>query len=190
MAPTTNQITRDFTIARINLIPGAHAIVQRLRQGAPLILARDPADKYDTNAIMVIAAAPPAMKHKIGYLPLGLAKELAPLMDAGVNIIARKAPNPLYGVCQVAYIPPVSPVTVTDEPVAEVAPPVAAPPVTVTDEPVAEVKAPPVAAPPAIELEVPAVPEGVAQEDLDTTATKLPSRSVSRRLHQKDDDYD
>ncbi len=105
MAPV-GQIVKDFTLSRINLIPGAHAIVQRIRQGAPLILARDPADKHDPNAIMVIITMPPAKKIKIGYLPLGLAAELAPLMDAGLNIIARKAPNPLYGVCQVAYIPP------------------------------------------------------------------------------------
>ena len=176
MAPA-GQIVKDFTLSRINLIPGAHAIVQRIRQGAPLLLARDPADRYDTNAIMVIIAMPPAKKIKIGYLPLGLAKELAPLMDAGLNIIARKAQNPLYGVCQVAYIPP--------------APTEAAP----AAEPVAEVKAPPVAAPPAIELEVPAdtpvtvveLPEGVAQEDLDT-ATKLPSLGDSRRPRRKPKD--
>jgi len=130
MAPT-GQVVKDFTLARISIIPGAHAIVKRLRQGAPLLLARDPTDKYDPNAIMVIVAMPPT-KRKIGYLPLGLAKELAPLMDAGVKIIARKAPNPLEGVCQVAYIPPAS---------TEAVP---------ATEPVVEVKAPPVAAPPAI----------------------------------------
>lgn len=138
MAPA-GQIVKDFTIARINLVPGAHAIVQRLRQGTPLLLARDPADKYDPNAIMVIVTMPPAKKIKIGYLPPGLAKELAPLMDAGLNIIARKAQNPLYGVCQVAYIPPTSSVTVTDKPV--------------------ELKAP-ADTPVAVEL-----PEGVAQKE-------------------------
>jgi hypothetical protein len=179
MAPA-GQVVKDFTIARINLIPGAHAIVQRLRQGAPLILARDPTDKFDPNAIMVIVAAPPATKRKIGYLPLGLAAELAPLIDAGLNIIARKAPNPLYGVCQVAYIPP--PVEVIK----------AAP------EPVAEVKAPPVATPPAIELEAPAdtpvtveLPDEVTQEDLDT-ATEMPPLGDSRRslrpYNEEDDD--
>lgn len=104
MAPA-GQVVKDFTVARINLVPGAHAVVQRLRGGQILLLARDPSDKYDPNAIVVIVPAP-GSKRKVGYLPLGLAKELAPLMDAGVNIIARKAPNPLYGVCQVAYIPP------------------------------------------------------------------------------------
>jgi hypothetical protein len=160
MAPA-GQVVKDFTIARINLIPGAHAIVQRIRQGAPLILARDPTDKYDPNAIMVIIAQPPASKRKIGYLPPGLAKELAPLMDAGLNIIARKAPNPLYGVCQVAYIPP---------PPTEAAPAV---------EPVKPLDP--------VELKVPAdtpvtveLPEEVAQEDLDT-ATELPPLGDSRR---------
>jgi len=108
MAPA-GQVVKDFTLARINLIPGAHAIVKRLRQGVSLQLARDPNDRHDPNAIMVIVTMPPAKKIKIGYLPLGLAKELAPLMDAGLNIIARKAPNPLEGVCQVAYIPPAQP---------------------------------------------------------------------------------
>jgi hypothetical protein len=104
MAPA-GQIVKDFTIARVNLIPGAHAIIQRMRQGTTLLLARDPNDAYDPNAIMVIHPAP-GSKRKIGYLPLGLAKELAPLMDAGVKVIARKANNPLYGVCQCAWIPP------------------------------------------------------------------------------------
>ena len=187
MAPA-GQIVKDFTLSRINLIPGAHAIVQRIRQGAPLLLARDPADRYDTNAIMVIIAMPPAKKIKIGYLPLGLAKELAPLMDAGLNIIARKAQNPLYGVCQVAYIPP--------------APTEAAP----TAEPESDVPgaagipgspgSPGSAGVPfeSVELRVPAdtpvaieLPEGVAQEDLDT-ATKLPSLGDSRRPRHKPKD--
>jgi hypothetical protein len=137
MAPA-GQIVKDFTLSRINLIPGAHAIIQRIRQGAPLLLARDPADRYDTNAIMVIIAMPPAKKIKIGYLPLGLAKELAPLMDAGVKIIARKAQNPLYGVCQVAYIPPAPTETAIELEV-------------------------PADTPVTVEL-----PEGVTQEDLDT----------------------
>jgi len=106
MAPA-NQIVKDFAIARISITVGAHAIVQRLRQGQTLLLYRDPKDTYDPeHAIMVVVPAP-GSKRKVGYLPSGLAKELAPLMDAGLNVIARKAQNPLYGVCQVAYIPPV-----------------------------------------------------------------------------------
>jgi len=154
MAPA-GQIVRDFTIARINLTIGAHAIVQRMRQGQPLLLARDPKDPYDPgNAIMVIVANP-GSKRKVGYLPAGLAKELAPLMDAGVPVIARKAQNPLYGVCQVAWIPP------APAPAAE------------TDEPV-EMQTPKATAV-AIEL-----PDGVTQEDIDT-ATEMPPLGDSRR---------
>jgi hypothetical protein len=163
MAPA-GQIVKDFTIARINLIPGAHAVVQRMRQGTTLLLARDPSDKYDPNAVMVIVALPPARRVKIGYLPLGLAKEIAPLMDAGVNIIARKAPNPLYGICQVAYIPP--------------APTEAAPEAKPVELQV------PAGTPVTVEL-----PEGVTQEDLDT-ASELPPLGDSRRPAQKDDTDD
>ena len=179
MAPA-GQIVKDFTIARINLIPGAHAIVQRMRQGSPLILARDPTDKYDPNAVMVIIAVPPASKRKIGYLPVGLAKELAPLMDAGLNIIARKAPNPLYGVCQVAYIPPLAAPIVETAPVAQEPKPEAVD----LSEPV-ELKVP-AETPVAIEL-----PDGVKQEDLDT-ATELPPLGDTRRSLRpyNEDDYD
>lgn len=105
MAPV-GQVTKDFSLARVNLIVGAHALVDRLMPGRPLLLMRDPHDVYDPNAIMVILAEP-SRKRKIGYLPPGLAKEVAPYMDAGVNVIARKAPNKLYGVMQIAWIPPI-----------------------------------------------------------------------------------
>ena len=170
MAPA-NQIVKDFTLARINLIPGAHAIVKRLRQGMSLQLVRDPNDKHDPNAIMVIVTMPPAKKIKIGYLPLGLAMELAPLMDAGLNIIARKAPNPLEGVCQVAYIPP--PVVEIDQPK-----------VVEDQSATMELKAP-ADTPVTVEL-----PEEVTQADLDT-ATDLPPLGDSRRSlrpYSEDDD--
>jgi hypothetical protein len=171
MAPA-GQIVKDFTLARINLVPGAHAVVQRLRQGVTLQLARDPTDTYDPNAIMVIALLPPTRRVKIGYLPVGLAEELAPLLDAGLNIIARKAPNPLYGVCQVAYIPP-APVAVETVPVVE---PKAAP----FDLSVKELTVPEaVDLSEPVELKVPAetpvtieLPEEEAQEDLPKLAVR------------------
>lgn len=170
MAPA-GQIVTDFAIARINLIPGAHAIVERLRGGQTLLLYRDPKDQFDPDhAIMVVVPAP-GSKRKVGYLPSGLAKELAPLMDAGVNIIARKAPNPLYGVCQVAYIPPV----------AELAPaPVA--PLAEVDTPVLELQVPKTT-PVAVEL-----PEGVTQHDIDT-ATDMPPLGDSRRPRAQSKEY-
>jgi len=29
-------------------------------------------------------------------------------MDAGIKVIARKANKPLYGVCELAYVPPLT----------------------------------------------------------------------------------
>lgn len=105
MAPV-GQIVKDFTLARVNLVIGAHAIVQRLRQGQGLEFYRDRKNPYDPeNAIMVVVPSPQG-KRRIGYLPPQLSKEVGPLLDAGVKVIGRKAPNALYGVCQLAYIPP------------------------------------------------------------------------------------
>lgn len=102
------QVTTDFTLARTSLITGAYALAQKMRQGQPLLLLREPTSKIDPNDVMVFLPTV-AGNRKIGYLPLGLAKEIAPLMDSGVKVIARKAPNVLYGVCQLAYIPPEEP---------------------------------------------------------------------------------
>jgi HIRAN domain len=177
MAPA-GQVLKDFTLARVSITVGAHSVVQKLRQGQPLQLARDPKDQYDANAVMVIATPAPGKRYKIGYLPLDLAKKIAPLLDAGVKVIARKAHDPRYGVCELAYVPPVQ---VTVESI---------------DEPVTEPVTPPVAEPPAIELEAPAdapveltesaLPEGITQQDLDE-ATPLPPLGDSRRPRQQEE---
>ena len=181
MAPA-GQVVKAFTLARVNITVGAHSVVQRLRQGQPLILARDPKDQYDPeHAVMVIAAPSPGRKYKIGYLPPGLAKEVAPLLDAGVNVIARKGHDPRYGVCQLAYIPP------ADAPApVETAPIVVAKPV---PKPIELEEAP-------VELEVPKTtpvaflfPEGVTQQDLDEV-TELPPLGDSRRPRQSYEDRD
>ena len=83
MAPA-GQIVKDFTIARINLTIGAHAIVQRMRQGQPLLLARDRKDLYDpANAIMVIVANPGKKFPRAGA-PALQHRGLHPLEQAGV----------------------------------------------------------------------------------------------------------
>jgi hypothetical protein len=192
MAPT-NQIVKDFSLARISIIPGAHALVQRLRQGTILQLARDTRDQFDPDHAVMVIHSPPGSRRKIGYLPLDLAKTIAPLLDAGVSVIARKAPNPLYGVCQVAYIPP--------EPAAaaELKVPAATPVAIEMEESVAEAEAEtiPVSADVPIKIVEPApnkteklieqfvaerpLPEGVTQRDLDE-ATEMPPLGDSRRL--------
>ena len=154
-----NQVTKDFSLARTSLIMGAHAITQKLRQGQPLLLMREPDSKVSKNDVMIVAAVPGGNR-KIGYLPLGLADEVAPIMDRNIKVIARKAPNVLYGVCQIAYIKP-------DEVVEPAPAPAPEPP-------------PEEIAPGEFKL-----PEGVTQADLDA-GTELPPLGDSRRPHRKE----
>ena len=94
------QITRDFSIAGSMRRPGASALVKRLRSRQALVLVRDPKDQYDPNTIIVVWG-----NKALGYLPRGLAAEVAPLMDAGVKVIAQKAANAMEGVCSLAWVP-------------------------------------------------------------------------------------
>ena len=102
------QITIDFTLARTSLIMGAYAIAKNMRQNQPLVLIREPTSKVSPNDVMVVLPQG-QINRKIGYLPPGLAEKIAPLMDKGIKVIARKAPNVLYGVMQLAYIAPDEP---------------------------------------------------------------------------------
>ena len=99
------QVTTDFTLARTSLIMGAYAIAKNMRQNQPLVLIREPTSKVSPNDVMVVLPQG-QINRKIGYLPPGLAEKIAPLMDKGVKVIARKAPNVLYGICQLAFLPP------------------------------------------------------------------------------------
>jgi hypothetical protein len=104
------QVTKDFSIVGSSFKQGGQ-LVDSLKPGEVLFLVREPTNQYDKNAVLVIKKLPPTpdgqKRHAtLGYVPRGMAVLIAPLMDAGVNVIARKAPNKLYGVCQVAYIPP------------------------------------------------------------------------------------
>ena len=48
-------------------------------------LAREPENPHDGNAIAVYAEG---ARRKAGYVPKGYAKRLAPLLDAGAEIVA------------------------------------------------------------------------------------------------------
>jgi hypothetical protein len=108
MAPS-GQVMKRFSIVGQILIPGASDTIKRLQPQVELELLRvRPGMKLggvivpdDPNSVAVAY-----QKRHIGYLPRGLAAEIAPLMDAGVKVIARKAPDALEGVCQIAYIAP------------------------------------------------------------------------------------
>jgi hypothetical protein len=79
------KITRKSTIVGTSFRVGAGAIIMRLRGGEKFWLKREPGNQYDPNAIQV-----GMMGSALGYIPRGLAAELAPKMDAGTKITAKK----------------------------------------------------------------------------------------------------
>lgn len=84
---------RDFSIMGTTFQPGAWQFVQRLRPNIPLTLKREPMNKYDTNAVAVYYGA-----KKLGFVPRGLAKDIAPLLDAGVRFECARSTTRLQGV--------------------------------------------------------------------------------------------
>ncbi|MDE6908746.1 MAG: HIRAN domain-containing protein [Lachnospiraceae bacterium] len=54
-----------------------------------ITLEREPGNKFDSNAIQIVVHIKPiSRKTVIGYVPRGLAKELAKVMDAGIHAAA------------------------------------------------------------------------------------------------------
>lgn len=64
----------------------ARTWLAKLAPKQPLQLRREPNNKYDPNAVMVYI-----FEQHLGYIPRGLAAEIAPLMDKGLKAGARKA---------------------------------------------------------------------------------------------------
>lgn len=67
--------------------------LQFLKQFQPedlsITLEREPENKFDSNAIQIVVHIKPiSRKTVIGYVPRGLAKELAKVMDAGMHAAA------------------------------------------------------------------------------------------------------
>ena len=56
----------------------------------PIDLVREPDNKYDANAIQVLAEGNDGPKH-VGYVPRHLAAKLAPLLDAGATVTTDPA---------------------------------------------------------------------------------------------------
>jgi HIRAN domain len=109
-----------FSIMGSTFFPGASDAINRLMPGQPLLLRREPGNKYDKNAVAVIGqvrrqVSRDADQIKLGYVPRGVAAEIAPLMDAGYKVIARKAANRLYGVSELAFNPPPDAKEIPDE---------------------------------------------------------------------------
>ena len=95
-------VSRQVSITGSIFYPGATAAIERLKFGQPLVLVREPENKYDKNAIAVhlgrLDGEALVAHHKIGHIPANLAKELAPIMDADTQIKACRARTALVGV--------------------------------------------------------------------------------------------
>jgi hypothetical protein len=89
---------KDFSIAGTSFLPGAWPLIERLRSNVMLILKREPTNKYDANAVAVYFGA-----RKLGFLPKGLAQEMAPLLDNNVDYRVYKSPRPLPGVLRLKW---------------------------------------------------------------------------------------
>ena len=59
-------------------------ILATCQPGGALRLEREPHNRFDPNAVAVLVG-----KGMCGYLPAGLAKTIAPLMDKGVSVSGR-----------------------------------------------------------------------------------------------------
>lgn len=58
-------------------------IISNMTKNAPIILKREPDNKFDTNAIAVYS-----IDGQVGYIGREYAKILAPLIDSGVKLVA------------------------------------------------------------------------------------------------------
>lgn len=99
------QVNKSFTIMGSSFIPGASGLIERLKPGQPLKLLRQPNNVADKNAVAIMWGS-----RGLGFVPRGLAAEIAPIMDSGIAIIVRKAPplpnfGAYRGILELAYIP-------------------------------------------------------------------------------------
>lgn len=106
MARDPRQVEKTFTLMGSSFISGAGQLIDKLKPASPLTLKRQPENKADTNAVLVVLAGTRAL----GWLPRQLAAEIAPLLDSNVNVIVRKAPplakfGAYRGIFELAYVP-------------------------------------------------------------------------------------
>lgn len=75
--------------------------IRLVKKDDRLVLAREPLNDFDPNAIPVLWATPDGVEHQLGYVPRALSAVLAPLIDAGgvVTALAVRAQKvPRHGV--------------------------------------------------------------------------------------------
>jgi hypothetical protein len=101
MSEPVGQVTKDFVIVGTMFVIGGTTLMERVPMRSPLKPVREPTNPADPNAIAIYYG-----DKKLGFVPRGLAAELAPLMDAGVTVIMERKADKRFGLCRVAYIPP------------------------------------------------------------------------------------
>lgn len=89
--------TMTTNIVGSTFYPVASSLIPRLKQGQRIALKREPTNKYDANAIAVHI-----LGNKVGHISKGVAANLAPILDAGVAIIATKC-GPMGGMIQLDW---------------------------------------------------------------------------------------
>lgn len=90
---------RQASIVGSSFYPGATNWIAKLRPGQQLRVEREPANKYDPNAISVWT-----FQQQLGHLPRGLAAEIAPFMDAGFPCRVSKSADPRFGTAGVVAV--------------------------------------------------------------------------------------
>jgi hypothetical protein len=91
------KVSRQVSITGSTFYLNATALIKNLKPGDALTLKREPELKYDKNAVAVYLPSKFGDK-QLGYVPRGLAADLAPIMDAGTAITACRARTALEGV--------------------------------------------------------------------------------------------
>lgn len=99
------QVNKQFSIMGSSFCMGAGALIDKLKPNQRLELLREPTNKHDKNAIQVLWGP----GRQLGWVPRQLAETLAPLMDAGTEVICRKAPplqrfGAFRGILELAYL--------------------------------------------------------------------------------------
>lgn len=97
----------DFMVAGCGYDGRPHIINTAVRDGIRVLLTREHGNAYSPNATLVCLTS----GRNIGYVPEDLARELAPLLDAGVRQamrvkkVLRGRRNPVPVVCGDLYLP-------------------------------------------------------------------------------------
>lgn len=82
---------RQVAITGSSFHPGAGNWIARLKPGQQLLVLREPQNRYDPNAVSVWT-----FHQCLGYFPRGFAAEVAPLIDAGHPLSAKKSRDPKF----------------------------------------------------------------------------------------------